>query len=335
MHFAQRRAFNISLLLALCLLLAPFVDAAELSLFDKLKLKTNEKIEQVQQRDWLITKASGKAAGFVAGKAGGVIGAAIGYVLGAAVGGPLAAGVGGMIGFRIGDIVTKTFAKAVGELLAQWKLHQGRKIDMGAVVDAIKTVDKASLSAESVGAVFGDLVGGSLGAAAGIALLAGASPIAIPIFGTILVASLGSKLGKAIGGGIGRWIGRKVLKKGYEAYAATDISAAADKKEEAEIEAGLVKIEDPILSKPATAAAGTSAEDLSKVTTVTTTISGSVSGATSSSITARAAYEKAYRDYTDTVTSPDATDAAKKAKLQAYRQAYEAYQTAVSTANSQ
>ena len=51
MLLAQRRYANMSLLLVLCLLLAPFVDAAELSLFDKLKLKTQEKVEQVQQRD--------------------------------------------------------------------------------------------------------------------------------------------------------------------------------------------------------------------------------------------------------------------------------------------
>lgn len=318
MLIAQRRFVNISLLLVLCLVLAPFIDAAELSLFDKLKLKTQAKIEQVQQRDWLITKAAGKAAGFVAGKAGGAIGAAIGYVLGAAVGGPVAAGVGGMIGFRIGDIVTKTFAKAVGELVAQWKLHHGRKVDLGAVVDAIKTVNKASLSAESIGAVFGDLVGGSLGAAAGIALLAGASPIAIPILGTISVAYLGSKIGKAIGGGIGRWIGRKVLKKGYEAYAASGISEADDKKEEAALEAGLVKIEDP-------APASTGSEAVS-----TGSAPGQTNGdAAGDSVVARTAYEKAYREYTDVITSPDSTSEEKKASLQSYRQAYEAYQNAV------
>ncbi|HPT48359.1 MAG TPA: hypothetical protein PLM07_20945, partial [Candidatus Rifleibacterium sp.] len=153
MLFAQRRFVNISLLLVLCLLLAPFAEAAEVSLFDRLKLKTAEKVEQVQQRDWLITKAAGKATGFVAGKAGGAIGAAVGYVLGAAVGGPVAAGIGGMVGFRIGDIVTKTFAKAVGELVAQRNLKEKRKVDFNAVVDAIKSVNKASLSAEAVGAV--------------------------------------------------------------------------------------------------------------------------------------------------------------------------------------
>ncbi|NCB37485.1 MAG: hypothetical protein EOM80_01840 [Erysipelotrichia bacterium] len=313
MQFAQRRAFNISLLLVLCLLFAPFVDAAELSLFDKLKLKTQKKADELQQREWWITKAAGKVAGFVAGKAGGAIGAAAGYVLGAAVGGPVAAGMGAMIGFRIGDIVTKTFAKAVGELLAQWKLNHGRKVDLSAVVDAVKTVNKASLTAESIGAVIGDLVGGSLGAAAGIALLAGCGPIALPIIGTMSVAYLGSKLGKAIGGGIGRWIGRKVLKKGYEAYATSD-----DQEVEEQPEVTLVKIEDPLSHK---------SEDL---VASATPLLLSVSNASD----ARSAYEKAYRDYTDMITSPDASDADKKASLHAYRQAYELYRVSISAADA-
>lgn len=330
MLFAQRRFVNISLLLVFCLLLAPFVDAAELSLLDRLKLKTAEKVEQVQQRDWWITKAAGKAAGFVAGKAGGAIGAAIGYVLGAAVGGPVAAGIGGMVGFRIGDIVTKTFAKAVGEIVAQRKLKENRKVDLNAVIDAIKTVNKASLSAEAVGAVFGDLVGGSLGAAVGIALLAGATPFAIPLIGTVSAAYLGSKLGKAIGGGIGRWIGRKSLKKGYEAYAASGISEAEDKSEvaqkneedeEASVEAGLVKIEDP------------AAADDNSINQPLLQQAGIAAG-NSSVLAARAAYEQAYRDYTDAVTSPSATDANKKMKLQVYREAYEAYRVAVNANSS-
>ncbi len=318
MILAQRRYVNISLVLVLCLLLAPFADAAELSLFDRLKSKTQEKVEQLQQRDWWITKAAGKAAGFVAGKAGGAMGAAVGYVLGAAVGGPVAAGMGAMIGFRMGDIVTKTFAKAVGELLAQWKLHHGRKVDLGAVMDAIKSVNKASLSAESVGAVFGDLVGGSLGVAAGVALLAGATPFAIPLIGTVSAAYLGSKLGKAIGRGIGRWIGRKAMKKGYEAYAASGISAAEDKKEEAELESTLIKIEDPyVANESGSTDARAPAE------------SGSGIDDDRSAVATRVAYEKAYREYTDAVTSPGATDAEKKASLLKYRQAYEAYQNAI------
>ena len=319
MILAQRRYVNISLVLVLCLLLAPFVDAAEISLFDRLKGKTQEKVEQVQQRDWWITKAAGKTAGFVAGKAGGAMGAAVGYVLGAAVGGPVAAGMGAMIGFRVGDIVTKTFAKAVGELLAQWKLHHGRKVDLGAVIDAIKTVNKASLSAESVGAVFGDLVGGSLGVAAGVALLAGATPFAIPLLGTVSAAYLGSKLGKAIGSGIGRWIGRKALKKGYEAYAASGISEAEDEKEETELESNLIKIEDPGVSDNESLATGARAP----------AEGSSAAAGDQSAVSARVAYEKAYREYTDAVTSPGTTDAEKKASLLKYRQAYEAYQSAV------
>lgn len=308
MVIAQRQLGRISLLLVLCLLLAPFIEAAELSLFERLKQKTQAKVEQLQQRDWWITKAASTAAGFVAGKAGGALGAAVGYVLGAAVGGPVAAGMGAMLGFRIGDIVTKTFARAISALVTQWKLHQGRKVDLGAVLDAVKTVNKASLTADAAGAVIGDLIGGTMGAAAGIAFLSCGGPIILPILGTISAAYIGSKIGKAIGGGIGRWIGRKVLKKGYEAYAAIGNS---EKEETEEVEQGLVKIEGPATP--------------SEVPTPSENI-------TESALDARAVYEKAYREYTDAVTSASATTAEKQAKLQAYRTAYESYQAAIAVA---
>lgn len=307
MVIAQRQLGRISLLLVLCLLLAPFIEAAELSLFEKLKQKTQTRVEELQQRDWWITKAASTAAGFVAGKAGGALGAAVGYVLGAAVGGPVAAGMGAMLGFRIGDIVTKTFARAIGALVTQWKLHHGRKVDMGAVLDAVKTVNKASLTADAAGAVIGDLIGGTMGAAAGIAFLSCGGPIMLPIIGTISAAYIGSKIGKAIGGGIGRWIGRKVLKKGYEAYAASGNS----KEEDERVEEGLVKIEGP--ADPAESRVPD--EKMSD-----------------SALDARTVYEKAYRNYTDAVTSPSATNAEKQASLQAYRAAYDAYQSALSAA---
>lgn len=314
MNLARKRLFYISLLLTISLLLAPFVEAAELSLFDRLKLKTQEKTEQLQQREWWITKAASTATGFVAGKAGGAIGAGIGYLLGAAVGGPLAAGMGAMLGFRIGDIVTKTFAKAISTVVTQWKLRDGRKVDINTVVDAVKSVNKASLSADAAGAVIGDLIGGTMGAAAGIAFLACGGPLILPILGTISAAYLGSKIGKAIGGGIGRWIGRKLLKKGYEAYAAI---GASEKQEETRIEEGLVKIEEPYT---ATAAAPGAIENSAVMN--------------NSTIEARAAYEDAYRQYTDAVTSPDAGNEEKQLKLQNYRQAYQAYQAALQAAQN-
>ena len=66
-----------------------------------------------------------------------------------------------MFGYRIGDIVVKTFAKAVGERIAKRKLETGEEVTVGTVVDTIGEINKASLSAESVGAVVGDLIGGS------------------------------------------------------------------------------------------------------------------------------------------------------------------------------
>ncbi|MEW6711576.1 MAG: hypothetical protein AB1403_17265 [Candidatus Riflebacteria bacterium] len=297
MPFARKNYGLLSLLIVLSMLLAPIVEAAELSLFQRLKLKTQQKAEQLQQKEWWITKAVSKAVGFVAGKAGGAVGAAVGYVIGAGLGGPVAAGMGAMIGFRIGDIVTKTFAKAISELVTQWKLRDQRPVNLGTVIDAVKTVNKASLSAESVGAVLGDLIGGSLGAAAGIAMLAGTGPIALPIIGTLSAAYLGSKLGKAIFGGIGRWIGRKTLKKGYEAL-------AADEPEETPEEAALEKV--PEISSAGTEAAKTAPAK--------------------NSLQARQVYEQAYKEYIAAVTSKHATEAEKQEKLRAYQQALKDYQ---------
>lgn len=310
MQLVRRKISLISLLVVFSLILAPLIEAAELSLFQRLKLKTEEKTQQLQSREWWITKAVSKAVGFVAGKAGGAVGAAVGYVIGAGLGGPVAAGMGAMIGFRIGDIVTKTFAKAISELVTQWKLRDQRKVNLGTVIDAVKTVNKASLSAESVGAVLGDLIGGSMGAAAGIALLAGTGPIALPILGTLSAAYLGSKLGKAVFGGIGRWIGRKVLKKGYEAY-------AADEPEEAGEEVGLTVVED-------------SAQVPDK-----TVDKPETNSSPAGSLEARAAYEKAYKEYIAVVTSKTATEAEKQQKLQAYQQALKFYQAGQPKAQQQ
>ncbi|PKL47762.1 MAG: hypothetical protein CVV42_12125 [Candidatus Riflebacteria bacterium HGW-Riflebacteria-2] len=310
MRFASRQLCFLSLLLTLSLLLAPFVEAAELSLFQRLKLKTQQKVEQLKDGDWWITKAASSAAGFVVGKAGGAIGAGIGYVLGAAVGGPLAAGMGAMLGFRIGDIVTKTFAKAISALVTQWKLKEGRKVDLGAVIDATRTVNKASLTADAIGAVIGDLIGGTMGAAAGIALFSCGGPLVLPIIGTIAAATIGSKLGKSIGGSIGRWIGRKILKKGYEAYAA---SGSSEGKEEATVEPGLVKIEEPAppFEVEQTEQAGAAAPQTSTLKQV------------------HADYENAYREYTDAVTSITASEYEKQQKLQKYRESYDAYRSAI------
>lgn len=309
MRFASRQLCFLSLLLTLSLLLAPFVEAAELSLFQRIKLKTQQKIEQLKDGDWWITKAASTAAGFVVGKAGGAIGAGIGYVLGAAVGGPLAAGMGAMLGFRIGDIVTKTFAKAISALVTQWKLKNGRKIDLGAVIDATRTVNKASLTADAVGAVIGDLIGGTMGAAAGIAFFSCGGPLVLPIVGTIAAATIGSKLGKSIGGSIGRWIGRKVLKKGYEAYAAIGSSEDEPQGETAD----LVEIKDPA-----------SADEIAE-----TEKAAAAAPQTSNLERAHANYEQAYREYADTITSTESSESEKQRKLEEYREAYDAYRAAI------
>ncbi|GAB4268493.1 MAG: hypothetical protein Kow0029_03920 [Candidatus Rifleibacteriota bacterium] len=308
---ARRNVGLISLLLIFSLLLTPFVDAAELSLFQKLKLKTQNKIEEFQQKDWWITKAVSKVVGFAAGKAGGAVGAGVGYLLGAAVGGPLAAGLGAWLGFKIGDIVTKTFARAVSEVVTQRKLKEGKPVTVKGVIDVLKSVNKASLTAESVGAVIGDLIGGTMGAAAGIAFLAGTGPIAIPILGTISAAYLGSKLGKAIFGGLGRWIGRKALKKGYEAYAGINSK---------EVDAAVASTEDT----------NTESEKIENKNATPDIVPASVINED-----ARAAYERAYREYTKAITS-GASESEKKEKLGAYLDALQRYKSlapAIKTGN--
>jgi hypothetical protein len=132
----------------------------------------------------------------------------------------------------------------------------------------------------------------------------------LPIIGTIAAATIGSKLGKSIGGSIGRWIGRKILKKGYEAYAA---SGSSEGKEEATVEPGLVKIEEPAppFEVEQTEQAGAAAPQTSTLKQV------------------HADYENAYREYTDAVTSITASEYEKQQKLQKYRESYDAYRSAI------
>ncbi|MDD2624303.1 MAG: hypothetical protein PHQ02_05730 [Candidatus Riflebacteria bacterium] len=314
MNYIQRRNLNISLLLVFCLIFAPFIDVAEASIFGKIREKTQEKVEQLQQREWWITKAVGKATGFVAGKAGGLLGAAVGYVIGASFGGPVAAGMGAMFGYRIGDIVVKTFAKAVGETIAKRKLETGEEVTLGTVVETITEINKASLSAESVGAVIGDLIGGSLGAVAGIALLAGASPLAIPLLGTFSAGYLGSKLGTAVGRGIGRLIGRKALKKGYEAYATGT--------EDSGIKGETLYEEN----------SGKKADDIP--TTVQNDKAIRVENGSKDITKLKTAYEQAYIAYTRAITSVDTTNEEKNLLFAEYRECYDAYRAATAESSN-
>jgi hypothetical protein len=201
--------------------------------------------------------------------------------------------------------VVKTFAKAVGERIAKRKLETGEEVTVGTVVDTIGEINKASLSAESVGAVIGDLIGGSLGAAAGIALLAGASPLAIPLLGTFSAGYLGSKLGTAIGRGIGRWIGRKALKKGYDAYAATYEETAANNEtyNEKYTEKTSVNVS-PVNQNDKNIYTEKKPKDIVKLKT---------------------AYEQAYIAYTRAVTSADSSTEERKKLFAEYRESYDAY----------
>ncbi|MGM0600462.1 MAG: hypothetical protein ACQETH_11690 [Candidatus Rifleibacteriota bacterium] len=312
----------ISLLLVLTMLVAPVVQAAELSLFDRLKLKTEQKIEQVQQRDWWITKAVGKAVGFVAGKAGGGIGAAVGYLIGAGMGGPVVAGMGAMIGFRIGDIVTQIFAEAVSNVVTQWKLKDKREVNLTTVTEALRVVDAGALTAESVGAVVGDLVGGTMGAAAGIAFFAGCGPVALPILGTFTSAYIGSKIGTSIFSGIGSWIGSKSLKKGYEAYAGREPKIASEDSDISETD-----FNNDFRNESEEEAQISESEADSKDKSISDkNVNTSISDA-------RQEYEKAYKAYTEAMISGADSEEATR-KLQVYREALERYRAIISTVQS-
>lgn len=207
------------LLLAFSLLFADCAAIAEeAGLFSKLKAKASQKFDQFTDRDWLLTWGGGKVTGFLAGKAAGLIGMGLGMVLGGAIGGPAGVALGGYIGFRVADIVTKTFAKPLGQEMVRRKLND----EPLKFKDLLKSLDKKALTAESIGAVAGDLIGEFAGVALGLTLCAGLGPIALPLIGTFTGAMLGRKIGTWAGRGLGRLLGRKVAKVGYQALIGID-----------------------------------------------------------------------------------------------------------------
>lgn len=311
MVLTRQRISIISILLLFSLFFATIVEAAELTVIDRLKLKTNERVEELQQREWWVKKAAVTVAGFVAGKAGGAIGAAAGYLIGAGIGGPVVAGMGAMIGYRIGDLLTKTFAKAIGEIVAQRKLEHGEPVTVSSVLEAGKLIDKKSLTAESAGNILGDFIGGTLGVAAGLALFAGMGPLAFPILGTISAALIGQKIGRWAGRALGRALGKKVFKKGYEAYAASALSKDDEK--------GLYKSSEVPLAPSQTVTvhelptrAPPAAEHLRE---------------------SYQAYVEAYKAYTDAVTN-NADSSVVEERLQRYNKAQQAYQNLINQATS-
>jgi hypothetical protein len=203
----------VAVLIVLSVLFAPFIDAAELSLFERLKLKTQEKVQQFQDKNWLMTKGTGTAVGFVTGKIVGALGAGIGGLLGLCIGGPVVGAAGAYIGYRICDVIGKTYGKAIGEDMARDKLNK-EKVSFK---DSFKSLDKKVLAASSVGAVAGDFIGEILGVSAGLALMAGVGPIALPIIGIITGAVIGKTIGRAIGRWAGKSISRRAAVWGYKA----------------------------------------------------------------------------------------------------------------------
>lgn len=311
MVLTKQRISIISILLLFSLVFATLVEAAELTVFDRLKLKTTERVEELQQREWWIKKAAVSAAGFVAGKAGGAIGAAAGYIIGAGIGGPVVAGMGAMIGYRIGDLLTKTFAKAIGEIVASRKLDHGEPVTVSSVLDAVKLVDKKSLTAESAGNILGDFIGGSLGVAAGVAIFAGMGPLAFPILGTISAALIGQKIGRWAGRALGRAIGKKVFKKGYEAYAASALSK--------DDEEGLYKTPEAPFAASQTVKVD---ESQTRAPPADEHVRQSYQ-----------AYVEAYKAYTDAVTN-NADSSVVEQRLQKYNKAQQAYKNLINQATS-
>lgn len=300
----------ISCLLVLSFLLSPFVPALEASFLGNINNKIKDRVEQVQQREWWFVKAVSSVSGFVAGKAGGAIGAALGYVIGASVGGPLAAGMGAMIGYKMGDIVVKTFARALGEAVARRKLATDEEVTVNTIKDTFKKLDKGALSAESIGGVLGDFMGGTMGAAMGVMMLASFSTLTIPLLGVVSGAYIGSKLGKSIGRSLGRMLGSVVLKNTYkyaaEAFGDTEEEIIADWQEETGSQQnGLNWPPQEIKVDP-----GDNLQEL------------------------KLAYERAYMAYTTAISSSDASLDDRNELLSQYREAYDAYISAVSAANS-
>jgi hypothetical protein len=314
MYITANNKTLISCLLVLSFLLGPFVPAVEASVFGTLTTKIQNRVEEVQQREWWFVKVVSSVSGFVAGKAGGALGAAVGYVLGASVGGPLAAGMGAMIGYKLGDIVTKTFAKALGEAVAKRKLVSDEEVTIDTITDTFKTLDLGALSAESVGGVLGDFIGGSLGATLGVMMLASFSTLTVPLLGVVSGAYIGSKLGKSIGRSIGRFIGSVALKSTYR-YAAEAFMETEPNPEEGWQE---VANQEPVaqgeIKKPANP--------------------DSTRGPTENLQELKQAYEQAYRAYTAGISSSDTSLDDRNELLARYREAYDAYISAFSLTNS-
>ena len=333
MHFRRTNVRIFSIMLIFSILFAPLAIAQEkASMWDRMKDKTNKKVEEVQQKEWWVKKAFTKVVSFVGGKAGGLIGGGIGFLIGTSLGGPLAAGAGATIGFRIGDQITKIFARGIGQFIAEKHydkektlIENGKSLTFETVKNAFKSVNYKSLSAESTGAVIGDLIGGTLGAAAGIALLAGTGTWAFPLIGTFSAAYLGSKLGGKIGRGICRWIGKKVFKKSYEAFAPED----TENETEAVVDGEIAQTEqeatdDPFgIQVPVKDSSDTAIDDEQILN----------SSADDMIRMKRIMYEEAYQEYTRLTTSPGASAEEVKETLARYREAYEAYKAAVAAKN--
>ncbi len=283
----------LAVLLAFALAVGPLMASAadsKPSLFDRLKAKTEAKIAQFKDRDWLFSKLGGKLVGLVCGKAGGLLGAAVGIAAGALVGGPLAMGIGAFLGFRVGDILTKAFTRPWGELMASnWR--EGKQFKPLA---SWKALDKKGLMFEGACAVAGDLFGELVGVSVGMALFAGAGTLSIPLMGAVSLGVAGVWLGTKLGRGLGRWIGRHV--PGWFGRGA--------------------KAPQPI-STASTAAPA-----------VTPAPSGTVIAVSTHLETLQQRYQKAYADYVALVTDTNATPMQRENALAVYKQAAEDYRSA-------
>lgn len=284
----------LTVLLVLALLFGPLAqNIAEAGLFSTLKEKSAEKFRQMQTKEWWVVKLAGKAVGFATGKAIGVLGAGVGAAIGFCLGAGPGAAFGAWLGYRITGVVARTFAKPVGEILAQRKLD-GHKFSLQDVRDAFAAVDKKSLSAESAGAVLGDLLGGTIGVAAGLAFCAGMGPIVIPLIGAVSGAYLGKKAGGWLGAFLGRAVFRRAAKKSYEVMAPQQSPATAT----------------PALAGPAAAAPPSA-----KATT------------DSRLLAAQRNYEAAYQAYSQALADPVSAVAERELRLESLRNAQKSLET--------
>ncbi len=228
MTFAKKQIFFISIILALSMFFAPFVQELYAdSLFSNLKAKAKNLIEKAvdkyTDRDFWVDKAADAVTKNIVAKPFKLATAALGIAIGTAIGGPVGATLGAYLGNKIGTHTCSVIGKPIVKGLIKRKLETGEKITVSSVFKVCKSLDMPSLACNTTGMIIGDILGSAIGGIAGSALIAciGGGTI-LPIIGTITFATLGAKYGKKFGEWLGKKIGEKAFNNTYKAVTGID-----------------------------------------------------------------------------------------------------------------